>query len=219
VAGYIEAASCDHQKLIGVDKMATHIVRIRSERRLAMKLRSLGALLVIAGLSAGCSAVRVIDHEGGQNYYGGAFEFATLDGTIKTHVVGSPFGKSAPPVAQSVTANMKGATRGRAVTFIPSPRNTTKHAFHVVVVFNGKNPLIETEVCQNADEITTVPSADTTVMFAVFCQDGHPLSYSTGFVDGLESPADPRFPQLVKQVARAMVPGYDDYRSSGFTPF
>ncbi|MGZ0246603.1 MAG: hypothetical protein ACKVH1_11710 [Alphaproteobacteria bacterium] len=53
-----------------------------------MKLCSLGAFLVVAGLATGCSSVRVIDHEGGQNYYEGAFEFATLDGTIRTHVVG-----------------------------------------------------------------------------------------------------------------------------------
>lgn len=184
-----------------------------------MKLRSLGTLLVIVGLATGCSVVRIIDHEGGQNYYDGAFEFATLDGTIKTHVVGSPFAKPDPAFAQTVTANMKGATRGRDVTFVSSPRNTTKHAFHIVIVFNGKNPLIETEVCRNADEVTTIPSPRTTVMFAVFCHDGHPLSYSTGFVDDLGSPADPRFPQLIKQVSRAMIPGYDDFRSSGFTLF
>jgi hypothetical protein len=183
-----------------------------------MKLRSLATLLVVAGLATGCSVVRIIDHEGGQNYYDGAFEFATLDGTIKTHVVGSPFAMPAPSFAQTVTANMKGAAPGRDVTFVPSSRNTTKHAFHIVVVFNGKNPLIETEVCQNADDVTTAPSPRTTVMFAVFCQDGHPLSYSTGYVDGLESPADPRFPQLVEQVSRAMIPGYDDYQSSGFSP-
>ncbi len=184
-----------------------------------MKIRSLSAVLLIAVLAAGCSVVRVIDHEGGQNYYEGAFEYATLDGTIKTHVVGSPFTEADPSFARTVTAYMKGATRGRDVTFIPSPRNTTKHAFHVVIVFNGKNPLIETEVCENADEIATVPSPNNTVMFAVFCQDGYPLSYAAGFVDGLTSPADPRFEQLVKQVSRAMTPGYDDFRSSGFTPF
>lgn len=184
-----------------------------------MKLRSLGTVLAIAILSAGCSVVRVVDHEGGQNYYDGAFEFATQDGTIKTHVVGSPFAEPDQNFAPSVTANMKGTTRGRDISFIPSPRNTTKHAFHVVVVFNGQNPLIEAEICQNADEVKTTPALRTTSMLAVFCQDGFPLSYSAGFVDGLDSPADPRFPQLVKQVSRAMVPGYDDFWSSGFSPF
>ena len=177
-----------------------------------MKVRSIGTLICIAALSAGCSAVRVIDYAGGQNYYDGAFEFATLDGTINTHVVGSPFAESDPPLARAVTTFMKGATRGREVTFIPSPRNTTKHAFHIVVVFNGKHPLVETEICQNADEVVTTPSTQTTSMLAVFCQDGHPLSYSTGYVGGLRSPADPRFRQLIKQVSRAMIPGYDDLR-------
>ncbi|CAN0543718.1 unnamed protein product, partial [Laminaria digitata] len=171
-----------------------------------MKVRSFGTIVVIAALSTGCSVVRVIDHEGGQNYYDGAFEFATLDGTIKTHVVGSPFANTDASFVRSVTADMKTSTRGRDVEFVPSSRNTKKHAFHVVVVFNGKNPLIETEVCQNADEIETAPELKTTSMFAVFCQDGHPLSYSTGYVGNLSSPADPRFPELVQQVSRAMVP-------------
>lgn len=184
-----------------------------------MKMRSICVVFIAATLATACSSVRVTDHTGGQNYYDGAFEYATLDGTIKTHVVGSPFANTEPAIPQSVTASMKGATHGRDVTFVPSPRNTTKHGFHVVVVFNGKNPLIETEICRNSDEIVTAPPADTTVMVAVFCQDGHPLSYSSGRVDGLRPSADPRFRQLVKQVARAMIPGYDDYRSSGFTPF
>ena len=184
-----------------------------------MKVRTLTAALLVAALSAGCSSVLVSDHEGGQNYYDGAFEFATLNGTINTHVIGAPFGKPAQEFARSVTANMKGSTRGRVVEFIPSPRNTTKHAFHIVVVFNGKNPLIETEVCQNADEIGTAQSPRTTTMFAIFCQDGFPISYSSGSVRDLQSTDDPRFAQLVKQVSLAMIPGYDDFRSSGFTPF
>lgn len=184
-----------------------------------MKVHTLGAALLVAALSTGCSVVRVIDHEGGQNYYDGAFELATLDGTIKTHIVGAPFENQGQSFARTVTAQMKGATRGREVEFIPSPRNTIKHAFHVVVVFNGKNPVIENEVCQNADEIGTSQAQSHTTMFAVFCQDGFPISYSEGHVDGLRSSEDPRFGQLVKQVSLAMIPGYDDFRSSGFTPF
>ena len=163
-------------------------------------------------LSADRSAVRVIDYTGGQNSCDGAFVFAPLDGTINTHVVGSSFAKSDPPFARAVTTFMKGATRGRDVTFIPSPRNTTKHAFHIVVVFNGKQPLVGTEVCQNADKVVTTPSRQTTSMLAVFCQDGHPLSYSTGSVGGLRSPADPRLWPLIKQVSGAVIPGYDDLR-------
>jgi len=184
-----------------------------------MKVHTLGAALLVAALSTGCSVVRVIDHEGGQNYYDGAFELATLDGTIKTHVVGTPFENPGQAFASAVTDKMKATTRGRDVAFIPSPRNTTKHAFHVVVVFNGQNPLIETEVCQNADEIRTVQSPQNTAMLAVFCQDGYPISYSAGHVSGLRSTEDPRFEELVKQVSLAMIPGYDDFRSSGFSPF
>lgn len=184
-----------------------------------MKIRTLGMITLVGALLGGCSAVRVSDPASGLNYYDGAFEYATLDGKIDTHVVGSPFANSGPGFAQTVTANMKGATRGRDVAFVPSPRNTTKHNFHVVVVFNGKNPLVVSEVCENADEVTSVPAQRTTVMLAVFCHDNHPLSYASGLVEGLESPDDSRFQQLIKQVALAMIPGFDYHRASGFTPF
>lgn len=184
-----------------------------------MNIRSLGVVTLVGALLAGCSAVRVSDPASGLNYYEGAFEYATLDGTINTHVVGSPFANPGPEFARTVTANMKGATRGKDVAFVPSPRNTTKHTFHIVVVFNGKNPLIETEICENADDVTSVPAQPTTVMLAVFCHDDHPLSYASGVAEDLESPNDRRFQQLVKQVALAMIPGYDYFRSSGFTPF
>lgn len=79
-------------------------------------------------------------------------------------------------------------------------------------VFNGKHPPVETKVCQNADKVVTTPSRQTTSMLAVFCQDGHPLRYSTGYVGGLRSPADPRLWPLIKQVSGAVIPGYDDLR-------
>jgi hypothetical protein len=57
---------------------------------------SIIAFLAVAGLiTAGCSQVKVIDTEYGQNYYDGAFEFATMDGSLKTAVVGSPFAAEA----------------------------------------------------------------------------------------------------------------------------
>ena len=78
-----------------------------------MKALSVLVFSLIAALSAGFSSVRVIDHAGGQNYNDGAIEYATLDGIIKTFVVGSPFGAVNTDFARSVTSAMKGATFGR----------------------------------------------------------------------------------------------------------
>ena len=184
-----------------------------------MKLRWFGTSLVILMLSAGCSSVRVADHEGGLSYYEGAFEYATLDSTIKTHVVGSPFYKFGPAFAESVTATMTGATRGRKVTFISSPQNDARHEFHVVVIFNGKNSLTERDICESASPADTIRSLQTTKMFAVFCHGDHPLSYSSGLVDGVKADMEPLFHQLVKEVTLGMIPGYDDQRSSGINIF
>ena len=170
---------------------------------------------LIAALSAGCSSVRVIDHAGGQNYYDGAIEYATLDGTIKTFVVGSPFGAANTDFARSVTSAMKGATLGRHVTFVPAPRNTEKNAFHIAVVFNGVNPFTVEDICENTSEIASRPNTPTTSMHAVFCQGSYPLSYTSGYVDRLTGPSDPKYHTLVKEVALVMIPRYDDSNSSG----
>jgi hypothetical protein len=139
-----------------------------------MKARSVLVFSLIAALSAGCSSVRVIDHAGGQNYYDGAIEYATLDGTIKTFVVGSPFGAANTDFARSVTSAMKGATLGRHVTFVPAPRNSEKNAFHIAVVFNGVNPFTVEDICENTSEIASRPNTPTTSMHAVFARVAAP---------------------------------------------
>ncbi len=175
------------------------------------------AFLAVAGLiTAGCSQVKVIDTEYGQNYYDGAFEFATMDGSLKTAVVGSPFAAEATnEFAKSVTGLLKNATFGRDVTFVPAPRNLEKNAFHSVIVFNGVQPFTEREMCENDVPIKTRASRAQTSMHAVFCHGKFPISYSSGFALNLAGPADPDFQILVRAVAQAMIPRYDDFHSSG----
>ena len=179
-------------------------------------LRTLEALSAIAVIGAGCSTVKIIDAEPTSNYYDGALEFATMSGEIKTSVYASPFDETASdPFARSVTETMKGANFGRAVTYVPAPRNTDKRAFHIVTVFNGVAPFTDAEACENVAEIATQPKTKTTTMHAYFCHGAYPLSRAIGFVDNLKDPSDPRFQQLVKQVAQAMIPHYDEQFSSG----
>ena len=178
--------------------------------------RSLATIAAIAVLSAGCTGVRIIDSEPTNNYYDGAFEFATRSGEIRTNVFGSPFNDAATDTfARSVTDAMKGANFGRVVAFVPAARNTDRKAFHIVTVFNGVAPFSETDACENVSEIATRPNAPTTTMHAYFCHGSYPLSSAIGFADNIKSESDPRFQQLVRQVAQAMVPRYDEQRSSG----
>ncbi|MGB0632180.1 MAG: hypothetical protein ACPGRZ_15930 [Alphaproteobacteria bacterium] len=179
-------------------------------------LRTLAALSAVAVIGAGCSSVKIIDSEPTSNYYDGAFEFATQSGEIKTAIYGSPFDeKASDPFARSVTAIMKGANFGREVTYVPAARNTDKKAFHIVAVFYGVAPFTDAEACENVAEISTRPNAKTTTMHAYFCHGAYSLSSAIGFVDNLTDPSDPCFQQLVRQVAQAMIPRYDEEFSSG----
>lgn len=179
-----------------------------------MNMRSLGALLILAALSAGCSAVRVIDHAGGQNYYDGAFEYATLNGKINTFVAGSPFTNANAKFKNNITSMMYGATFGRNVNFVATKPNTAKYGFHVVVTFNAVNQLSIEDICADATRVKSEPNLETTSMQGIFCQGGYPLSYASGFVSGLTGPEDPKLTELVREVALAMIPRYDDNRSS-----
>ena len=182
-------------------------------------LRTLVTLSAVAVIGTGCSSIKVIDSEPTTVYYDGAFEYATQSGKIKTAIYGSPFDdKASDPFANTVTATMKGANFGREVTYVPSAPNTDKKAFHIVAVFNGVAPFSDADACENVSEIATRPNAKTTTMHAIFCHGAYPLSSATGFVDNLKDPSDPRFQQLVRQVAQAMIPRFDEQNSSGDDP-
>ena len=184
-----------------------------------MKLRTLTTMLVFVTLIAGCSQVRVLDYNGGQNYYDGAFEFATQDGKINTYIAGSPFSSPDPKFKKTIISNMYGATFRRNVNFVDTTPNTERYGFHIVVAFNAINPLGVDDICRNATEVKSRPNLKTTSMIGIFCQGGHPLSYASGYVSGLTGPNDPKFSELVREVALAMIPRYDDEHSSGGEAF
>lgn len=183
-----------------------------------MKLRASLPLLLTGVLLAGCTTVHVVDSAGGQNYYDGAFEYATKDGEIKTYIAGTPFSSPQSKFNKTVLSTLYGSNVGQKVKFTEATPNTTKYGFHVVIAFNATNTLSVADICEDARQLKTATSGPTTSMQAIFCQGAHPISYSSGYVGNLKSTSDPAFRQLVRQVALAMVPGYDDFHSSGFTP-
>jgi hypothetical protein len=183
-----------------------------------MNLRTVVAVSLLGAISAGCSSVRVIDNGSGQNYYEGSFEYATKEGAINTYVAGKPFSNPGKNFTKSVTSMMYGATTGRDIKFVEASPNTSKYGFHIVIAFNSVTSISVEDVCADVRQLKTEPDRKTTSMQAIFCQGGYPISYARGFVDGLKSTSDPKFRDLVRQVAFAMIPGYDDNRSSGFTP-
>lgn len=165
-----------------------------------------GALVLVAG----CTSVRIYDPLDGQNYYDGAFEYATPDGTISTVVLGSPVPAPAANLPQIATGHMKGATRGKVVTFEPADWTPPdEKTFRVVAVFNGKPPYTDEDICTSAQTFETEPARVTATLDMAFCQGPHLLSAASGSVDELKSLDDPRFAELVKGVALAMIPRGD----------
>lgn len=181
-----------------------------------MNLRVLFPVLLFGAVSAACAAVKVVEHTDSQNYYDGAFEYATKDGKINTYIAGSPFaGKDAEEkFKNSVFSMLYGSTFGRNINFNPAKPNSAKYGFHVVVTFNAVNNLSVGDICEDATQIKSRPNLKTTSMLSVFCQGAHPISYSRGYVASLSGPDDPKLDSLVKGVALAMIPLYDDHHSA-----
>lgn len=183
-----------------------------------MNLRTLVAVSLLGAIATGCSSVRITDDGNGQNYYEGSFEYATKDGSINTYVAGTPFSDATKNLKNTVTSMMYGATLGKNINFVTAEPNTAKYGFHIIVSFNISAPISVDDVCEDPRQIKSTPGTKTTSMLAVFCQGSHPISYARGYVDGIKDTSDPKFRDLVRKVAFAMIPGYDDYRSSGFPP-
>jgi hypothetical protein len=181
-----------------------------------MNLRVLFPVLLLGVVSAGCAAVKVVEHTDTQNYYDGAFEFATQNGEINTYIAGAPFaGEDA--IARfkfRVFSKLYRSTFGRDVNFKPSKPNSEKYGFHVVITFNAVNHLSAGDICEDATQIKSRANLKTTSMLSVFCQGAHPISYSRGYVGSLSGPDDPKLESLVRGVAQAMIPLYDDHHSA-----
>ncbi len=183
-----------------------------------MRKSFLLAAIVAPALALGaCSSVRINENHDSQNYYDGAFEFATQSGSIKTVVIGSPFGKDDRSIADKTTALMKGATPGSVVTFEPSDWTKADNSFRVVVLFNGRMPYDQDAISKKGPEIGTDPGRSTVRMDAALCHGDYLISSADGSVDGLKGPDDPRFRELVRGVALAMIPAYNYNRDSSDT--
>lgn len=179
-----------------------------------MKVASIAVAAGTLALLAGCTGVRVNEPVGGQNFYAGAFQYAThKNQEIDTVVLGSPFGPAqSDNIAALTTAAMKGATEGRTVTFRPASFKTAgddNNHFRVVVLFNGKPPYISDDLCKDGPSIATAPGADRVTMDAAFCEGSSLISSADGTVSTLSGPKDPNFRELVRQVTHAMIPSVD----------
>lgn len=174
-----------------------------------MKIAFFSLNFAALALAAGCNDVRIIETYDEPSYYEGAFEFATQNGEIKTTVLGTPFGRN-EEITPVTTGHMRGATLGRTVTFTPAGWTVDENVFRVVVLFNGKSPYSRSDLCRKGPELATEMSNGAPVrMEAAFCQGPHLLSFAEGTAANVKDLDDPRFRELVRGVALAMIPPND----------
>ena len=185
-----------------------------------MRITIIAAIAAIAGLLGACNAVRVINSGGYQNYYDGAWEYATQDQKVDLVVLGSSFDAASVNFPVLVAENMKGATRGRTITFNPVGWTKPDNSFRVIALFNGKSPFIAENVCQSGNAIMTDPAAETASLYLTFCQGEYLISYANGLSPKPKSPEDPKFRELIRSVALAMIPpaDYDRLDGGGMIP-
>ena len=182
-----------------------------------MQTKWLGPLAGTLLMLGGCFGFGVIIHEpvGGQNIADGDFDYAARNGEVRTAVFGNPFGAPTGGFTATVTRNMRGANPGKPVAFTPRPTGGGSGAYHVVMLFNPDRAATANDACANASNVPTAPGHDPVNLFSAFCIGDTPLSSAGGLANGVSSPEDQNFRELVQQVTQALFPIYDHFDIGG----
>ena len=172
------------------------------------KLSNRTLITAAAIVLTGCNAVIVESYPSiPAGYNEGDFEQATSKGAITTIVVGNPFSNQSADFADRVRAFMKDQVGTAPVTFVPSPGPSTTAPFKVVVVFNARDDVSNSTICEVGDTAPTTGGGTGQVSVTmVFCEGSRPRSGTRGRISGVQGLNDSKFISLVQQVANLMIP-------------
>ncbi len=162
-----------------------------------------------AAAQAGCASyVRVYEPLYPQSYSTGEFSYAARDGEMQVDVRGNPFSMIPERFADRVVAEMKGATRGPEVKFSTAPSGKGSAPYRVVMLFNAPPAAFGDEDC--AETVgPNPPSGNELRLLTTFCNGDVALAESEGWAYNVAGPNDPKFRELVRQVALALIPTHD----------
>jgi hypothetical protein len=160
-------------------------------------------LLLVAGALwlAGCAGAPTvynarIYHDRWQDFFygGGTPEYRAV-------VWGNPFDTPKAATEAVVIASIERAYNNARASFSTSPELVNPLVPYVSMVFNA-NRISSGAPCGNLDVLRPVPAPSGNVrLLAALCRAGTTLTAAQGFVDGVSGPDDPRFRQLVYQIA------------------
>lgn len=178
--------------------------------------------VVAAGLAAGLAACgpgisRVMPGPTTSIYSPTEFSYAAGGRDLRTVVMGNPFGGDPASFAQRVTALMQGKHFGPRTHFTPTPGDTARSDYRVLMVFNPGEAIPATGLCSRPAIATRPPSPPGTPqpieLQAAFCRGNTLASAATGYVDGVTGPQDGSFVSLVGGTTLALFPPDDPNRS------
>jgi hypothetical protein len=157
-------------------------------------------LLVLAACDQGPATVTPYMHPTG------SFDFLVAatrgGGPLYLEIDGDPFG-SGEDLEGFVTAAMEPALQSRVLSLTTDQDAAEDPGFRLVLVFNaagGGGELFA--FCAEQPEGGLPAEAERITLRAAFCRNDDLLAAVDGWVEEAEGPNDPRFRQLLEQVAR-----------------
>ena len=173
----------------------------------AMKILGVGTIAVL--LSA-CSQTSLLNYSYlSDNYNPYLLNYAAKRGGMVTEIVGNPFGGARDAFEESVTRSFEDHHFGPELDFIATPSaeatGKEREALRVVVLFNPAPNANSAKLCSNPDR-PQAPATDRVSVLAAFCSTDTRVSSARGSVGGANSPDDPAFKDLMKQVALELFP-------------
>ena len=135
----------------------------------------------------------------------GSFDFLVAatrnEGPLYLEIDGDPFatGEALGPV---VTTAMEKALQRRVLHLTTEQDAAEDPAFRLVLVFNPTSGGELQAFCSRQPVSETAKSAERIELRAGFCRDDDLLAAVDGWVEEATGPDDPRFAQLMQQVAR-----------------
>lgn len=175
------------------------------------RLTVIGACLVLAACS-GAADVRSVVQE--RALTPSVFRAATEQKQTRTLISGTAFSTvSLSARDKAVLAAMQPARWRHHTLFTPrtvftaAPSGHTNQDYHVVVEFNPLPADSLAEFCQlTSPRATQSSNTGPLVARMVLCRDTQPLSSSRGQVAHADSPADPRFQDMITRMTMALYP-------------
>lgn len=179
-------------------------------------LPSLFAVLAAAGLLAACSGVPALE----RGDYAAAYRITELHHAARNEgvpvtVVGNPFGLSDEAATAETAGQLRVPGWGPQVAF--RPRVAGDGGYGLVLAFDPPRRTTPQQVCQVqfGQPLERVPSEGETRVVAAFCNGG-PLSSTRAGFAGASGPDDPRYGELLAQLALTLFPAVNpDMRDDG----